>query len=221
MFHIKICGVKTAHDIAVVAESGADAIGLNFYPPSIRYLDPLADTTAELARSADELGLTTVGVFVNVATAEIASIANTLRLDAAQLHGDESVQSATALVEQGISVVKAIKLPGKVDHLGIQDRCKPWADAGCHLLLDADAGSAHGGVGQSVDWLAVGKWQTDFPGHSWSLAGGLRVDNVQRAIRETGASSIDVASGVESPRGTKSKQLIVEMAELAKRAFVR
>ena len=37
---IKICGITNANDAARAVELGADAIGLNFYTPSPRHVDP-------------------------------------------------------------------------------------------------------------------------------------------------------------------------------------
>lgn len=51
MFHIKICGVREIADIEAVFESGADAIGLNFYPPSCRFLDPEEASRAVVVQS--------------------------------------------------------------------------------------------------------------------------------------------------------------------------
>jgi len=42
---VKICGVRRPEDAALAAELGADLIGLNFYPPSPRALDPGLDRT--------------------------------------------------------------------------------------------------------------------------------------------------------------------------------
>ena len=38
MFRIKICGITSSDDAQLAATAGADAIGLNFYPPSPRSL---------------------------------------------------------------------------------------------------------------------------------------------------------------------------------------
>jgi len=53
------------------------------------------------------------------------------------------------------------------------------------------------------------------------LAGGLTVDNVTEAIRASGALAVDVASGVENPRGTKSRPLIDQFARIATDALGR
>ena len=61
MFRIKICGVRQVEDVQAVAESGADAVGLNFFPPSVRYLNPKATATRDLSQVAKKLGLSEGG----------------------------------------------------------------------------------------------------------------------------------------------------------------
>ena len=65
MFHIKICGVRLKSDVAAAAASRADAVGLNFFPRSVRYVDPMDDETRRLSERSLASGLIRVGVFVN------------------------------------------------------------------------------------------------------------------------------------------------------------
>jgi phosphoribosylanthranilate isomerase len=58
---IKICGVTTPADARHAADTGADAVGLNFYPKSPRYLAPAA--AAPLVRALPPF-TAPVGVFV-------------------------------------------------------------------------------------------------------------------------------------------------------------
>ncbi len=128
MFHTKICGVRKVADIEAVAASGADAIGLNFYPRSIRYVDPDAANTQDLSNSAQNAGLIRVGLFVNHSVEEILRIVHVLGLDMIQLHGDETVAMVTELVSRtDLPVIRAIKLPtGPLSVLTISDRTTPW-----------------------------------------------------------------------------------------------
>ena len=107
-----------------------------------------------------------------------------------------------------LPIIRAIKLPRHAIQVpDLQARVAPWSEANCHLLLDADAGKEHGGSGKTLDWDSVAAWSQSYPGSSWTLAGGLSPDNVARAVETTGATSVDTASGVERPRGTKNATL--------------
>lgn len=220
MFHIKVCGVRQAQDVKAVADAGGDAIGLNFFPPSVRYINPTDANAQRLSDLAQSLGLSRVGVFVNRAPDEIESIASRVGLDAIQLHGDEPLEIAAELVARGQRVIRAIKLPPQPDRADrLADRVDPWIDAGCDLLLDAEAGAAHGGSGKTLDWDWIGQWSGQRSGTFWVLAGGLSAENVAEAIASSGATAVDVASGVEQPRGTKCPQQIQRFVANAKRGW--
>ena len=84
MFHVKICGVTTGADARMVAEAGADCIGLNFVVGSPRRL--VGDAAAEVAAAVPR-GVLRVGVFAGTSAEEILRMAAELSLDAVQLHG--------------------------------------------------------------------------------------------------------------------------------------
>lgn len=209
MFRIKICGVRSVADIEAIAESGADAVGLNFFPPSIRYLDPNASLTSEIATAATVAGLIRVGVVVNQSVEQLATLLSQIELDAIQLHGDERPEQVADIRSLGVPLIRAVKLPvGNIDSETIEQAVRPWIGLGCHLLLDAEAGAAHGGSGKSLDWAAVHRWSMRHPRVPFTLAGGLNPENVAAAIRQSGARSVDTASGVEQPRGYKNRELV-------------
>jgi len=195
-------------DVVASAEAGADAIGLNFFRPSIRFVD--AVLASELAGEAEERGLLRVGVFVNESVESILAISDQVGLDFVQLHGSETCQDAERLIAAGERVIRAIRLPvGRLEPAEIEERVVPWREIGCDLLLDADAGAQGGGAGLRLDWAAIGRWRSQFGARdSWALAGGLTPQTVAKAIAASQAKSIDVASGVEHPRGVKSAALI-------------
>ena len=208
MFRVKICGVRRIEDVIASAESGADAIGLNFFRPSIRFVE--FTVASELSSEAEDRGLLRVGVFVNESVDSVLAISDQVGLDFVQLHGHESEQDVARLIAAGERVIRAIRLPvGRLEPQEIEERVLPWRELGCDLLLDADAGAQGGGAGLRLDWTAIGRWRAEFGSlDSWALAGGLTPQMVAKAIAASLAPAVDVASGVEHPRGVKSADLI-------------
>lgn len=211
MFHVKICGVTTPADARLVAAAGADAVGINFVAGSPRCVDP------EIAREVAEAvpaGVLTVGVFAGMPAAEIARIADTVGLDAVQLHGHltgtgPDVDPPQRCAElRGRAVIRAVRLGSD----GLEEP-RRWiaaaraAGRGPDMVVvdatvpgDAAAGVL-GGTGAVVDWEAlVRAGGLDVP---LALAGGLTPLNVADAIRATAARAVDTASGVESAPGVK------------------
>ena len=213
-FQVKICGVKSVDDIRAVEAAAASqkltaAVGLNFYPPSVRYLDPSESTTRAISEAAAQANLLRVGVFVNLTIDAIESICDSVGLDIVQLHGDEEPKVAAELIANGRDVIRAIKLSAaELTTTMITEKTSPWSAIGCHVLLDADAGAQHGGSGKSLNWETVGQWAHEHPNLSWALAGGINPQNVAESIQQTNAPTVDTASGVEETRGTKSAALI-------------
>lgn len=226
MFRIKICGVLQEADIEAAASAGADAVGLNFHPPSLRFV--ATERAAELAARAAALGLSSVGVFVAATAKEVLQVAQQCRLGWVQLHGDHSLADAAELCEQGVAVIRVIRLPaGPLTSETVERFVAPWRSAGCPLLLDAEVGVRAGGMGVRLDWDAVGQWAAEEPQRAargqpplrWGLAGGLDAEQVGEAIRRARAPAVDVASGVESPRGKKSPAKIADFGHAARSAW--
>ena len=84
------------------------------------------------------------------------------------------------------------------------------------LLVDAKAppdAALPGGNGLSFDWRLLAGRRLLKP---WMLAGGLTPANVAEAVRLTGASVVDVSSGVEAAPGQKDPALIRDFVMAAK-----
>ena len=108
-------------------------------------------------------------------------------MDAIQLHGDEPLELAESLLrDHRWPLIRAIKLPTTpLEVAEIEALARPWIDLGCHPLLDADAGAAHGGSGKTLDWNSIRHWRDAFPETRFTLAGGLNPENVAEAIGTT------------------------------------
>jgi phosphoribosylanthranilate isomerase len=222
VFRQKICGVRLEKDVRAVESSGGDAIGLNFFPPSVRFADPRSPSTLALADLARQLGILCVGVFVGETRDSMERTVEHLGLDAVQLHGDEPLSVAVELIAAGHRVIRAIKLPRSAFEAELlRDRSVGWTECGCHLLLDVDAGAAQGGSGKTLDWPSVAAWAVENPTVGWTLAGGLKPENVREAISVSGAVSVDTASGVECPKGVKSAPRIRAFVAAAEQAWGR
>ena len=193
---VKICGVTLADDAACVAASGAEFIGLNFWPRSRRYLEP--DRGALIAGAArSRSAIQVVGVFVDAAVEEIAEVASRVDLDIIQLHGDESpaaVAAIAAATRRPIWKAIAIRGPSSIDHLDT------WpVDV---LLLDTPS-VGKGGSGKTFDWTLAAEARRRYGSLQIALAGGLDPANVGEAIDAVLPWAVDVASGVEAAPGVK------------------
>src|SRR5687767_3767795 len=87
---VKICGVRRAEDIQAAAAHGADAVGLNFYRKSPRFVGDLAAAAKLIADSKCAEKIQWAGVFVNADAGLIVELARELPLQIVQLHGDET-----------------------------------------------------------------------------------------------------------------------------------
>ena len=221
-FHIKICGVKSAEDIRAVANAGGEAVGLNCYAASKRYVT--REVGKELSRSAHLSGVLPIALFVNEPADRIFEIIESWQLTHIQLHGDETVDLVSDLQRSGVHVVRAVRLPtGRLEIDDIEQRVSPWEQLGCSILLDADVGSAFGGAGAKLDWRSINTWResreeagtkVDF-----ILAGGLDARLLSEAVCACQPAAVDVASGVEIVKGVKDAGLIEQFCMAAKEAL--
>ncbi|MFM7739345.1 MAG: phosphoribosylanthranilate isomerase, partial [Planctomycetota bacterium] len=128
MFRIKICGVVEPEDARMVAESGADALGLNFYSRSVRCVTA-ADAKA-IAAAAE--GVIKVGLFVNEQPQMIRGIAEFVGLDCLQLHGDESLELLELLSPWPVIKAFRVELSNREQ---VRESARDWLDRGAAGIL--------------------------------------------------------------------------------------
>jgi phosphoribosylanthranilate isomerase len=194
---VKICGVTTPADALAAVEAGADAVGLNFYPPSPRFVD--AATASAILRELPPF-VEAVGVFVDLSLADIVrQVAALERLRTVQWIGTrrELVGGVPLGVIQGFAVRDQGSLAEVADYLG---RCREQGSLPRAVLVDAYVAGQHGGTGRTAPWDLLAAFR---PGVPLILAGGLTPDNVAEAVRRVRPYAVDVASGVEAAPGRK------------------
>jgi phosphoribosylanthranilate isomerase len=193
---VKICGINDAAAFDAAVGARAEWLGFNFFPPSPRYVTP--EQASGLAARAPG-GPPQVGLFVDPTPRTIEAVLQHIRLDALQLYG---LADMVALRTRfGLPIWRACGVSAASD-LPLS------ADGADRLLIEAkpppDA-TRPGGNALRFDWSLLHGWRAPAP---WILAGGLTVDNVTEAIGTTGATAVDVSSGVERVRGVKDPTLI-------------
>jgi phosphoribosylanthranilate isomerase len=195
---VKICGLSAEEAVSAAVAGGAGYLGFVFYPPS-----PRAVTPGEAARlcAAVPSGVARVGLFVDAGDAVIEAALALAPLDILQFHGSEPPERVGEVrLRFGLPVMKAVAIARPQDVLGAA-RYEDIADL---LLFDAKPprrpDALPGGNGLAFDWglIADRSWR-----RPWMLSGGLTAELLPEAVRISGATAVDVSSGVESRSGIK------------------
>ena len=219
---VKICGITSAPDALLAVAAGADALGLIFHPPAGRCVSMLV---AEQIVAALSPFVMPVGLFVDLPTGDINSIAGRLHLRCIQLHGHETPADVKALAEFG--VIKAIHVkPGE-----LEDALRPWREAVAAglpnlrgLVLETGWGATQGGTGIENDWQQIEDVQRKGGFKKLPpiiLAGGLQAANVREVIEKLRPYAVDVSSGVEQSKGQKSRERLAEFMQAVNLADAR
>jgi phosphoribosylanthranilate isomerase len=213
---VKVCGLTREQDVDAAVAAGVDAVGFVRYPPSPRYVS--AERAAELARGLPPF-ITPVLLFVNADPDDIAGTAAGVPGAVLQFHGDETPDQCWISSGHGaLSYLRVAHVP-----LG-PDAQRPDLDqfARDHvraraLLLDAQV-AGYGGGGRSFDWSLL----PDRIDAHVVLSGGLTADNVGAGIAalrpRCRTLAVDVSSGVESSKGIKDEQKIIDFVAAVREA---
>ncbi|MBB1367843.1 bifunctional indole-3-glycerol-phosphate synthase TrpC/phosphoribosylanthranilate isomerase TrpF [Pseudoalteromonas sp. SR44-5] len=182
----KVCGLTRSQDAIAAYESGAVYGGLIFAPKSPRFVD--LDCAKQVMQSAP---LAYVGVFVNATIADVVNHAQSLKLAAVQLHGQEDavyINELRPLLPSNCQIWKA---------QAVKDSLPAPVNGVDRHLYDTHSDTQAGGTGKTFDWAILKETKQPF-----MLAGGLNPENIQGALYQ-GAHGLDLNSGVEQSAGKK------------------
>ena len=206
----KVCGVMTPRDAAVVAEAGADFMGVILspgYARSVPHERALAIYEAAPARR--------VGVFVDAAADEVIRVAGALGLDVIQLSGSETTDVVARIgAAGGWGVWKTV-------HAGapLAEAAVPYAAVADGILVDSGDSGRPGGTGRTYRWEGVGRQVRGAIGSATFIAaGGMNPRNATAAVQALAPDVLDVSSGVEGAPGTKDPGRTRAFVRAVKRA---
>ena len=199
---VKICGLSTPETLDAALEAGADMVGFMFFSTSPRHLS--LGAARELAARVKGRAKK-VAVSVDADDAVLENYIEAVRPDLLQLHGTETVARIRDIKAKfGVPVMKVIAVATAADLASVAG----YAAVADQILFDAKApkdATRPGGLGTPFDWRLLENLKLAVP---FIVSGGINVENVAEAARITGASGVDVSSGVESAPGKKDIALI-------------
>ena len=192
---VKMCGISKVETIPAVVDAKPDYMGLVFAPSKRQVTVEQAKTLVDELHKQYEIK--TVGVFVNETVENLIKIAEEVKLDVIQLHGDEDETFIQSLKEcTNVEVWKAVQVRSAAE-------AEKWIDSSADMLLfDAYHKDERGGTGEVFDWSSLDEFERPF-----MLAGGIDSTNVARAIRTVRPYGIDISSGIETD-GMKDNEKI-------------
>ncbi|WP_010543500.1 phosphoribosylanthranilate isomerase [Sphingomonas elodea] len=207
----KICGLSTPETLDAATTGGASHIGFVFFPPSPRHLS--FEKAQGLAARVPGHVLR-VGVFVDPDDGFLDAAIAAGRLDVIQLHKVTPERAAAVKARTGRETWAALAVKTRADLVPAAG----FRGAVDRLLYDAKApegAKVPGGTGLRFDWTLLDGFAHPLP---WVLSGGLDADNVNEAIRVTGAGLVDVSSGIEAAPGIKDVDKIAAFLKAVARS---
>ena len=202
MTKIKICGLKSLEDVAIVNEVMPDYVGFVFAESKRKVSKELALQM----RVALNPKIQVVGVFVKEPMERIVEFCKEQIIDCVQLHGEETleyVQELKQQIKQPIIYAKRLAQTGELSAGAL-----PPAD---FILFDTYVKGVYGGSGKLIHYEGVPKLRKPI-----FLAGGLTAETVANAIVSVNPYCVDVSSGVETD-GRKDREKIIRFVQQVRR----
>jgi phosphoribosylanthranilate isomerase len=190
---IKVCGITNLEDALLCESLGADALGFIFYNGSKRYIEP--EAAAEIIKFLSPFTVK-VGVFVSESPDFINKTASYIKLNAVQLHGDESPESTKDI---SLPAIKSFRVDDNFDY----EILKQYT--GTYYLLDTYSKSGYGGTGKVLNWKKI---PVEYKSNI-ILAGGISADNIEEIFTKVKPSAVDISSSLESEPGKKDKEKVI------------
>ena len=200
VFEIKVCGINDKKSMNTALKYKVNYIGFVFYPNSPRNIS--INQSRELLQSRNK-NTKIVALTVDPNDDFLFEIKNEIKPDYIQLHGNENPNRCRYIKKNlNIPIIKGINVKNKLNLVQLTTDYEDICDI---LLLDAPSEDLPGGNGKKFDWDILKDFKSK---KKWMLAGGLNIENIEKAIEITKAPAIDISSGLEIIKGVKDPKLI-------------
>jgi phosphoribosylanthranilate isomerase len=191
---VKICGITNLDDALLCQTLGADVLGFILYPESKRYISP--EDALKIIENLSPFTMK-IGVFVNESSEKINGIASKLKLNAVQLHGNETPEIVSKIK---YPVIKSFRIKEQFDFSVLHE----YKNA--YYLLDSFSKTQFGGTGIKFNWNVI----PDNLKNKIILAGGVSVENIEEIFNTIKPAAVDLSSSLEYEPGKKNKDKVTE-----------
>ena len=207
---VKICGITSQKDLFMAVEAGADAVGFVVETPQ----SPRNLSINKAKRLIKSVPIFVEAVIVTVPKnlSHLERIYRKLHPDVIQVHGMFYMGEKIRELLPDTRLIGVIQVKSDLDVNAIIK----MVDVFDAVLLDTPAPDGCGGTGKVHDWKLSRRIRDAIYPKPSILAGGLRPENVKKAIRIVKPYAVDVSSGVELSPGVKDRKKVFEFIKNAK-----
>lgn len=206
---VKLCGFTEATSLQAAIDQKCDFVGFIFYEKSPRYITP---QNAKKLSPLIPTNIAKVAVVVDASFELLSEISQNFQPDFFQFHGTENVEYLQQIRQKfsDIKIIKAFRINNSQDLAAT----KIYENDVDFFLFDSSTKTEFGGSGKTFDWKILQNFtSTKNQGKKWFLSGGLNINNIDAALKITGANMVDISSGIEESHGKKSPKLITEFMQ--------
>jgi phosphoribosylanthranilate isomerase len=222
---IKICGVTNVADASMIAEAGADYLGVLVNVTR----SPRSVTVEKAKKIFSSVKIPTVLLTFDLASEQVIDLAGSLSPFGVQLAGNETEEEIEKLKSTlSCEIWKTLHIAAsnlkEVTVNDIVKKINSFTEAGVdRIVLDSAVIKGNtmqqGGTGRTFNWSLAREIKTQVK-TSLFLAGGIKPDNVKDALLQVNPEGIDLSSGVEKSVGKKDKHLVKSLIANVKNAKV-
>ena len=192
---IKICGIKRLDDLECAIQNGADLIGFVFVKSSPRYIEPSSVTN--LLQSVPEK-IKTVAVMQHATQNSLDSILDSFKPTYIQTDADDFL---------------SLDLPSNIKKIRVY---REKEDFDLSSIDDESLALLEGPISGSGQMVNKEFLKKACKRKRLLIAGGLSPENIHSILKEVKPYGVDVSSGVESSRGNKSKEKIIQFNKIVR-----